>query len=174
MNTQYDITDITDRLEDLDSYLDDLETALESARDAKRDMENYAQNIAELDALRTLAEAFTNDGLPARLEDYIAAHRHEWDHPTEQLFNRLADLLAQAEDIQATGDTPLLTAASVAVSYNLCISRDELATIERALASALVSFEPHAWLTPELTLFHRNLSDLQLRLAKLPHLPEKS
>ena len=166
MNIQYDSTDITDRLEDLDSDLDDLETALESARDAPRDMQNYAQDIAALDTMRTLAEAFAADGLPSQLEDYIAAHRHAWDHPTEQLFKRLAELLTHAESIQANSATPLLTAASDAVSYQLCISRDELATIKKAIIHELDPLEWRAEVTP----YERNLRDLALRLAKLPTL----
>lgn len=100
----YDITDITDRLEDLETYLDDLETELQNARDAQRDLQEYAEDIGTVYHLQKLADAFMADPhLHADLQRYVHEHEPAMDYRTAAMFRKLLELFDAAD---AAADEP--------------------------------------------------------------------
>ncbi|MBQ4594769.1 MAG: hypothetical protein IJA81_09060 [Akkermansia sp.] len=163
--TTYDISDITDRLEDLDSYLDYLETALESAREARSDMAEYAEQIGTFCHLQHLVDTFTADPhLHADLAEYVAAHEPAMPERTARMFRTLLALLEYAELAAPEPPEPSFCNDGT-LTLQLAVTPAELRTLLRAVRSELGR-------SPEHQPYHRELlaasSRLTALLEKLP------
>lgn len=163
MNT-YDISDITDRLEDLDSYLDDLENALESAREARSDMAEYAEQIGNIYHLRHLVDTFNAEPhLHADLADYVAEHEPAMPERTARMFRTLLALLEYA-DLAAPEPPEPSPLNDGTITLQLAVTPSELRTIVGALSSELQApFSTSA----EHADYRRELIALQARTSRL-------
>lgn len=162
--TTYDISDITDRLEDLDSYLDYLETALESAREARSDMAEYAEQIGTFCHLQHLVDTFTADPhLHADLAEYVAAHEPAMPERTARMFRTLLQLLEYAELAAPEPPEPSFCNDGT-LTLQLAVTPSELRTIADALRSELQApFSTSA----EHAEYRRELTALQARTSRL-------
>jgi chaperonin cofactor prefoldin len=101
MNT-YTVQDITNRLEDLDTYLDDLEMQLENARDARRELEEMVSVLSGLEKLQENTEKISlSPYLLTDLLTYREKHGGAWDYKTAALFDDLEKRLRNLEAILA-------------------------------------------------------------------------
>lgn len=163
--SEYTITNITDRLDDLNTYLDDLETALESAKDAREDLQRYATDLDRLDNFALLADKINaHPHLHTDLLDYIAEHRHTWPHRTETMFTTLADLLITAAEV---ADTPHPPTSPDTESITLTITPEQLTELIDAIKNLIG--------TPSDTLTHTiRVTTLQkLKTAHNLHLADR-
>lgn len=171
MTNTYDISDITDRLEDLDSYLDDLENALESAREARSDMAEYAEQIGTICHLRHLVDTFAAyPHLQGELADYVAEHEPSMPERTARMFRTLLQLL-ECADLAAPEPPEPSILSDGTITLHLAATPAELRTLLRAVHSELQApFSTYA----EHTEYHRELlaasSRLTALLEKLPSL----
>lgn len=130
--SEYTITNITDRLDDLNTYLYDLETALESAKEAREDLQRYATDLETLDTIADKINAHPH--LHTDLLDYIAEHRHTWPHRTETMFTTLAELLATAASV---ADTPHPPTSPDTESITLTITPEQLIELIDAIKNLI-------------------------------------
>lgn len=152
MNTQkYDIDDITDRLQDLKNYLENIESEPSNLQDAIEDMERYASDIEDRANLPTIPEA---EQLCNDLHDYMAEHRHEWDYRTERFFNRLDWLVMQTLD----DTSPVVDSDGNFISVHMAMSPKDLQTLHSAVEEALTRSDSKRL---------GNLQRMKLRLAPL-------
>lgn len=84
---QENIIDAQYRIEDLASYIDDLENALESIKDAKNDLECYIEPLSGADKIMDNLAEFAK--YVPDLEKYIFHHRDSFAYEEERLFAAL-------------------------------------------------------------------------------------
>ena len=100
--SKYVFYDVSCRLEDLDNYLDDLETQLDNARDAQRELIEMVEELSKLEKLEEHAEDIKVDPhLHADLLTYVQANSPGMDYKTEAMFSKLSALLTNLEEILA-------------------------------------------------------------------------